>query len=187
MKRIYEIQSSLKAIKKDAENTHFHNKYFDINTLIGVLKPLLLKQKLMVLQPVSHIEGKPALKTIIYDSEGKTVIEDITPLPDNIEPHKMGSAITYFRRYCLVSLLFLEAEDDDGNATIKPQAQQVQAQQPQVDLGKCIYCGAVNYQSKTTGNAYCSKKCWLQPSAPTQSAPTPEYTGEPVYEDLPFS
>jgi len=184
MQRIYEIQAKLKAIKKDSENPHFKNKYFDINSLIAELKPLLIEQKLMVLQPISHLEGKPAIKTIIYDSEGKTVIEDITPLPDNIEPQKMGSAITYYRRYCLVSLLFLEAEDDDGNSTAKPQARQAQPQQTNLDLGKCRDCGAVNYQSKTTGKAYCSKKCWLSPQ-PT-SAPVPEYTGEPVYEDLPF-
>ena len=30
-------------------------------------------------------------------------------------PQKLGSAITYYRRYTLASLLGLQAEDDDGN------------------------------------------------------------------------
>ena len=99
----------------------------------------------------------------------------------------VGQVEDHMANLVVAQLLFLEAEDDDGNATIKPQAQQVQAQQPQVDLGNCKTCGAVNYQSKTTGKAYCSKKCWLSPQGALQpSAPTPEYTGEPVYEDLPF-
>ena len=36
-------------------------------------------------------------------------------LPDISDPQKLGSCITYFRRYTLVSLLGLMAEDDDGN------------------------------------------------------------------------
>ena len=36
-------------------------------------------------------------------------------LPDLTDPQKMGSAITYYRRYSLQSLFLLQAEDDDGN------------------------------------------------------------------------
>jgi hypothetical protein len=35
------------------------------------------------------------------------------------DPQKMGSMITYYRRYTLQSLLGLQAEDDDGNAASK--------------------------------------------------------------------
>lgn len=31
------------------------------------------------------------------------------------DPQKMGSAITYYRRYALQSLFLLRAEDDDAN------------------------------------------------------------------------
>jgi hypothetical protein len=36
------------------------------------------------------------------------------PLPELADAQKAGSAITYFRRYALQSLLALEAEDDDA-------------------------------------------------------------------------
>jgi hypothetical protein len=36
-------------------------------------------------------------------------------LPNLQDPQKLGSAITYYRRYTLQSLLGLQAEDDDGN------------------------------------------------------------------------
>jgi hypothetical protein len=42
-------------------------------------------------------------------------VEFICPLPETVDAQKAGSAITYFRRYALQSLLALEAEDDDGN------------------------------------------------------------------------
>jgi hypothetical protein len=32
------------------------------------------------------------------------------------DPQKLGSAVTYYRRYTLQSLLGLQAEDDDANA-----------------------------------------------------------------------
>jgi hypothetical protein len=36
-------------------------------------------------------------------------------LPEINDPQKLGSAITYYRRYTLQSLLALQAEDDDAN------------------------------------------------------------------------
>ena len=36
-------------------------------------------------------------------------------LPQITDPQKVGSAVTYFRRYTLQSLLSLQAEDDDAN------------------------------------------------------------------------
>ena len=36
------------------------------------------------------------------------------PLPDLQDPQKMGSAITYYRRYALQSLFLLQTQDDDG-------------------------------------------------------------------------
>jgi len=43
-------------------------------------------------------------------------------LPEIQDPQKVGSAVTYYRRYTLQSLLSLQAEDDDANsasATVK--------------------------------------------------------------------
>jgi len=55
---------------------------------------------------------------MIKDSEtGDELGRSNIYLPDNVEPQKMGSAITYYRRYSLQSMLLLEAEDDDGNST----------------------------------------------------------------------
>ena len=36
-------------------------------------------------------------------------------LPPLTDPQKIGSAITYYRRYTLQSLLGIQAEDDDAN------------------------------------------------------------------------
>lgn len=116
-KKIFDLQQEVKPITKDEKNPFFNSQYFDINKLIEVLKPLLAKKSLMIYQPVVFLDGKNILKTIIIDTESSETIESSVALPDNLEPQKMGSAITYLRRYSLQSMLFLQAEDDDGSVS----------------------------------------------------------------------
>jgi hypothetical protein len=119
--KLLKVQQEIGAIKKDKDNPYFKSKYADINSMLAVVKPVLNKHGLFLLQSLTNIEGKLALKTSIYEAEqkpitgGGNVISDICPLPEMADPQKSGSAITYFRRYALQSLLALEAEDDDGN------------------------------------------------------------------------
>ena len=112
--KLYELQNELGAISKDATNPFYKSKYFDINSLIGQLKPLLEKYKLLLLQPITDNQ----VRSIIYDLDGGSV-ESSMPLPNDLDAQKLGSAITYFRRYTLQSLLALQAIDDDGNLATK--------------------------------------------------------------------
>jgi|688.fasta_scaffold776285_2 hypothetical protein len=123
------IQQEIGAIKKDATNPFFKSKYFDINSLLEQVKPVLNKHGVVLLQGLTNIDGKLALSTKLVNSkavenmpENLMTIEFICPLPDIQDPQKIGSAITYFRRYALQSLLALEAEDDDANLASKPVA-----------------------------------------------------------------
>jgi hypothetical protein len=109
-KKIFNLQSEIGAISKDANNPFFRSKYFDINSLIKQLHPLLIKNQLVLLQPC--VDG--AVKSIISDMDGNS-IESSLQLPTDLDAQKIGSAITYYRRYTLASLLGLQAEDDDGN------------------------------------------------------------------------
>tara|TARA_R110001592_G_scaffold249013_1_gene511420 strand:+ start:1679 stop:2257 length:579 start_codon:yes stop_codon:yes gene_type:complete len=111
-KKIFDLQSEIGVISKDAKNPFFKSKYFDINSLIKQLHPLLIKNKLVLLQPI--VNG--SVKTIIAGLDGSSV-ESSLELPTNLDAQKIGSAITYYRRYTLASLLGLQAVDDDGNNT----------------------------------------------------------------------
>lgn len=129
MKRLLKIISEIDPMTKKKENPFFKSKYFDINNLIEVLKPIFLKEGLMIMQPLTEINGRPAIKTLISDKEtGEPVYCDTFPLPDLTDPQKMGSAITYYRRQTLKSLLFLSEVDDDGN----------QKETPVIDTTKAI-------------------------------------------------
>lgn len=114
-KKLLTFQSKVGAISKDSTNPFFKKKYFDINKLLSVIEPILSNLGLVLLQPLTYLDGKSAIKTMLIDAETGEKIEYIIPLPENSEPQKMGSIITYYRRYSLQSLLGLQAEDDDGN------------------------------------------------------------------------
>jgi hypothetical protein len=110
--------------------------------LLEQIKPVLNNHGLVLLQGLDCIAGgtKLALNTQIIDSFDGEKINFICPLPEMADPQKTGSAITYFRRYALQSLLALEAEDDDGNyaskPTIKEKAKQaVKVAESEEDIG----------------------------------------------------
>lgn len=112
-------QREIGAITKTQDNPFFHSKYADINAILAVVKPILNKNGLLLTQGVrmqnDGVDAKMGIKTEIRDVESKDYIADFCVIPTMSDPQKTGSAITYFRRYALQSLLALEAQDDDGN------------------------------------------------------------------------
>lgn len=122
-KKLLESKKEIGKISKDSTNPFFKSKYFDINSLLEHVEPILQKNGLLLLQPLK--EG--FVSTEIYDAESGESIGSSIQLPNLSDPQKLGSAITYYRRYTLQSLLGLQAEDDDANAASKP---------PKMDLSR---------------------------------------------------
>ena len=108
--KLFDLQQEIGTISKDANNPFYKSKYFDINSLIKQLQPLLKKHRLLLLQPIE--EDMVISKLICIDGSGG-VISGLK-LPEINDPQKLGSCITYYRRYTLSSLLGLQAEDDDA-------------------------------------------------------------------------
>jgi len=109
--KLFNLQQEIGTISKDAKNPFYKSKYFDINSLIKQLQPLLKKHKLLLLQPIE--EDCVYSKLICIDGTGAVI--SALKLPDIADPQKLGSCITYYRRYTLASLLGLQAVDDDAN------------------------------------------------------------------------
>lgn len=110
-KKIQQIKTELDPISKDITNEFYKSSYFDINKLISSVENLFIEHNLLLLQPI--IEGKVVTKIIDYENDQE--ITSSIELPEESNPQKIGSAITYYRRYSLQSLLGLQAADDDGN------------------------------------------------------------------------
>jgi len=124
-KKIAKVRSEIGVLVKNEINPFFKSKYFDINGLVEAVVPLLQKENLLLLQPIT--DG--IVKSVIVDIDGGTQVESGLLLPKLDDPQKIGSAITYYRRYTLQSLLALQAEDDDGNTASGHNNKSAQKQQ----------------------------------------------------------
>ena len=109
--KLFNLQQEIGTVSKDASNPFYKSKYFDINSLIKQLQPLLKKHRLLLLQPIE--EDMVYSKLICVDGTGGVI--SALKLPQLTDPQKLGSCITYYRRYTLASLLGLQSIDDDAN------------------------------------------------------------------------
>ena len=136
-KKLFAVQGQIEAIKKDATNPYHNSKYFDVNGLLKVLKPIIQKNGLVVVQTPKVVEGVNTLTTQIIDPDSGEFLEGSMNLPPDNNPQKAGSAITYYRRYALQCMFALEAEDDDANAvSVTPRAKKPTPQaKPQASSG----------------------------------------------------
>ena len=119
-KKLFEAKKEIGAITKDSKNPFFKSNYLSLNGLIDAIEPVLQKHGLLLLQPIKDNK----VYSIIADIEscveintGSDCVVSCMDLPNIQDTQKLGSAITYFRRYTLQSLLGLLAQDDDGNAS----------------------------------------------------------------------
>ncbi len=114
-KKLFKITSTMDKMAKDTTNPFFKSKYFDVNQLLEAVRPALIAEDLLLLQPIENNQ----VGSRIVDIESGDYVESFLPLPDLSDPQKIGSCITYYRRYTLQSLLGIEAEDDDANKASK--------------------------------------------------------------------
>ena len=113
--KLLQFQKAIGVIAKDSKNPHFKNTYASLTQILSEVKPVLTNLGLVLLQPINN--GK--VGTIIIDGTN-VIAESWIDLPLNLQPQPLGSAITYFRRYTLSSLLALEIDDDDATMASKP-------------------------------------------------------------------
>ncbi len=103
------------AVTKNAANPYFKSKYADLSEVLGAITPALSANGLVVVQPIEQTETGLLLRTQLHHVGGG-VIESTFAIPENKDIQKLGSAITYIRRYSLSALFGVAPQDDDGNA-----------------------------------------------------------------------
>jgi len=108
--KLAKVKAVLNPIRKTETNPFLKSKYFDINSLLEQVEPIIQEHGLILAQPIQ--QGK--VTTYLIDPETGDDLGSEIELPSIQDPQKLGSAITYYRRYTLVSLLALQALDDDG-------------------------------------------------------------------------
>ena len=134
---LLEFQKNSPDLHRDATNPHFQSKFLSLEGLMGAVRPVANACGLVIAQYPTYIESPqgpvPALKTeLIHAESGQTAAWTMLLMAEKDGPQAQGSALTYARRYSLMSALGLVAdEDDDGNGASKrdPQDELVTASQ----------------------------------------------------------
>ena len=109
-------QAIMNGAKKDKKNPFFNSSYADLASVFEAIREPFASNGLSITQTMDVTEnGLTILKTRLMHVSGEFVDSKmIVPIDPN--PQKVGSTITYFRRYQLMGIAGIASEDDDGNA-----------------------------------------------------------------------
>ena len=123
---------------KSANNPHFKSKYADLSSVTDACLPALNKNGIAVIQPMGEDEHGRYVETVLIHGESGERLSCRVPLiVQKNDMQGYGSAVTYGRRYGLMSMAGIAPEDDDGNAASKA-APKREAKEPAPDVEACI-------------------------------------------------
>jgi hypothetical protein len=112
---LVKFQADLPDIGLDSENPHFKSKFASLPNITKIVLPKLAEQGLSFSAGGVILEGQFGLSASLLHESGEER-SGFFPITAT-DPQKIGSAITYARRYLLASLTGIVADaDDDGNA-----------------------------------------------------------------------
>jgi hypothetical protein len=102
----------------------FSYKYADLADLLAAVTPVLAAHGLCQFQIVTYEDGGTAVETVLRHESGKDGEEIRGTIRCRCEasPQKIGSAITYLRRYGLAAILGVAPDADDDGRNAQEQA-----------------------------------------------------------------
>ena len=120
-----EFQKLSVTAKKDGKNPHFRSNYSKLESVIEAVNQgnqfgLFFTQEIEV---KNYQKDIVVVTTVRHIDDDNTYISKLPILLDDVSmknPQKIGSAITYAKRYTLQAVYGLPSEDDDGNEASKP-------------------------------------------------------------------
>jgi len=104
------------------------NKYAPLEVVLEAVGPALRENDLVITQPLTSYPARRdaetgeihpesvELRTILTHVPSGESIESSIPVSMDANPQRVGSQMTYFRRYCLISLLGVQPQDEDDEA-----------------------------------------------------------------------
>jgi len=114
--KLFEIKKTLEGIEKDAKNPFLKNDYVSLNNLLDCINPIFQEHRIFFYQSSDYAgDGFVKTSTILVDLDDNTKIESGVVFQAGSKAQESAGALTYMRRYSLMTCLGLKAEDDDGN------------------------------------------------------------------------
>lgn len=110
-------QPKIAGATKDKTNPAFKSKYADLGSVVDAIKPALGEHELSFMQIPHDADSAARIETILLHSSGEWMSLGIVTVPvTKLDAQGFGSALTYARRYGLLTAFGVAPEDDDGNA-----------------------------------------------------------------------
>jgi hypothetical protein len=113
---LVKAHAEISGVVKSATNPFFKSKYADLESVVEAVKPALLKQGIVIVQGLQDAENGVAVETMLLHSSGQWISSTLRLPASKEDAQGYGSACTYGRRYGLMAICGVPAEDDDGNA-----------------------------------------------------------------------
>lgn len=108
---------------KTNTNPHFKSRYVGLDGCIEAVIDALNANGIALLQPTHEDSTGVTVETLFIHESGEVLSGGKLHVPaPKQDPQGYGSALTYARRYSLMSACGIAPEDDDGNAASKAQA-----------------------------------------------------------------
>jgi len=105
---------------KTATNPHFKSRYADLSAVVEAVIDSLNDNGIALLQVTHPSDTGIAIETLLIHESGEKLSGGVLTVPAaKQDPQGYGSALTYARRYSLMSTCGIAPEDDDGNAASK--------------------------------------------------------------------
>ena len=107
---------------KDKTNPAFRSKYADLGACLEAVEDALLTNGIALIQETSLDETGVTVETLFLHESGESMRCGKLHVPaSKQDPQGYGSALTYARRYSLITACGIAPEDDDGNAASRKQ------------------------------------------------------------------
>lgn len=96
----------------------FSYDYADLAAVLAIVRPVLAEEGIAVLQLPNNGNGVVTVSTLLVHGTSGQFIRNNLSLETGpiVDPKALGSALTYLRRYALLSIVGVAPEDDDGAA-----------------------------------------------------------------------
>ena len=110
-----DVGGEISSVTKGSTNPFFNSKYAPLDSILKNLKPVLAQYGLALIQ-IPLAPG--VIQTVVsHKGGGYFKAKSYIPVPRNADAQKVGSAISYCRRYTVCALFSIQLdEDDDGNS-----------------------------------------------------------------------
>lgn len=115
-KALAAAQADLKPPKFDSSSTAFGGRpyrYASLASVVDAARTALAKHGISVMQPVSTVDGRLVVETVLAHVSGETWTSAPFAVPMAAKMQDIGGQITYARRYSLSAALAIAAEEDN--------------------------------------------------------------------------